>query len=233
MGVLAEIYGITVLLAMSLVYSIVMIHFNLTLEQFFAGFFHVILLILLLCPGCILNPAVVIAQFLLNKISFFETLGMVTVHLSLSLLIYQAVHCMCKENMFHPISCYPVPGVKIGDGVTMETAFWAEFTMTFLINLIGGLLSFRHRVMQACWFSFVICILAYQIAPYSGGSLNPVVSFGLKWIHDEFWTRSHFYVYFCANVLGALFGQLGVEKMKDNAVVIGGKCDVRAKQKEE
>merc|ERR1719317_672547 len=101
----------------------------------------------------------------------------------------------------------------MGADVTMETAFWAEFTMTFLLNLIAGLLSFRNKIMNAAWVSAVICALAYQIVPYSGGSLNPVVSFGLKWVNDEFWTRSHFYVYFCANVLGALFGLLLVDKM--------------------
>jgi len=230
MGVLSEIYGVTVMLVIALGYTVVVVHLEFSTEEFMGGFFPAIIIILLLCPTSILNPAVTIAQFLLNKISFFETVGMVTAQLSCSLLVYQVLHYMCKENLLAPLSCHPVPGVKIGEGVSMETAFWAEFTMTFLLNLIAGLLSFKNKLLQATWVSFVICFLAYQVVPYSGGSLNPAVSFGLKWVNEEFWTKSHFYVYFCANVLGALFAMLGVEKMKDSAVVIGADCTVKEKE---
>ena len=99
----------------------------------------------------------------------------------------------------------------------MLKKFFAEFLATAILVLIGcgtamGL-TFAGQagtggavVAIAAAFGMSILVLAYTVGPISGGHANPAVSFA-KALNKEI-TWKEFFIYCCAQILGAFFGSL-------------------------
>ena len=100
----------------------------------------------------------------------------------------------------------------------MVKKFFAEFIATAVLVLLGcgtamgmtfatgGAFDGGHIVAIAAAFGFSIVIIAYTVGPISGGHANPAVSFA-KALNKEL-TWKEFAIYFCAQLVGALFGSL-------------------------
>ena len=105
----------------------------------------------------------------------------------------------------------------------MVKKFFAEFIATAVLVLLGcgtamgmtfmgqvdpqtGVLNGGAIVGIAAAFGFSIVIIAYTVGPISGGHANPAVSFA-KALNKEL-TWKEFAIYFCAQLVGAMFGSL-------------------------
>ena len=100
----------------------------------------------------------------------------------------------------------------------MVKKFFAEFIATAVLVLLGcgtamgmtfatgGAFDGGHIVAIAAAFGFSIIIIAYTVGPISGGHANPAVSFA-KALNKEL-TWKEFGIYFCAQLIGAMFGSL-------------------------